>query len=62
MDDNYNSMFIKADNNRIINKKSILWIQKIAECMEICTKRDGCIPKQDTHHICKDINKKVMTN
>jgi hypothetical protein len=44
--------YIKADNNKIINEKYIKWIQKIDECLEVCTKSDGCSLYQ-RHKICK---------
>jgi hypothetical protein len=44
--------FIKVDNNKIINEACIKWVRKIDECMEICTKGDGCYIG-DTHKICK---------
>ena len=47
-----NIEFIKADNNKIINTSCIKWIKKIDECMEICTKGDGCYIG-DTHRLCK---------
>jgi hypothetical protein len=46
--------YIKADDNKLINEKAILWITKIDECLEVCTKSTGCnIKKNDTHRICK---------
>ena len=50
-------LYIKTDDNRIINEKAILWVQKMAECLEICTKTDGCVPKRGTHQLCKANNK-----
>jgi hypothetical protein len=46
-------VYIKTDNNRIINEKCIRWVQKIDECLEICTKSDGCSYGVDTHKLCK---------
>ena len=46
--------YIKADDNKVINEKAILWIKKIDECLEVCTKSTGCnIQNGDTHKICK---------
>jgi hypothetical protein len=47
--------FIKVDNNRIINETSIIWIKKMNDCLEVCTKSTGCniISNIDTHRICK---------
>jgi len=47
-----NISFIKADNNKIINEKCIKWVKKMDECLTVCTKSNGCYPK-DTHTICK---------
>ena len=47
-------IYIKTDDNKIINKKCITWIEKINECLEVCTKSTGCSVKfGDTHKICK---------
>jgi hypothetical protein len=49
-----NQTYIKTDNNRIINEKCIKWVEKMGECLEICTKLSGCAIKNgDTHKICK---------
>lgn len=58
MDENINSnynknSYVKTDNNKIINEKYIRWIKKIDDCLEVCTKSNGCIEKIDTHKICK---------
>ena len=45
--------YIKTDDNRIINKTHIIWVKKISECLEICTKTDGCSVGINTHKICK---------
>jgi hypothetical protein len=46
--------YIKADGDKIINEKAILWIKKMDECLEVCTKSTGCnIRNNDTHRICK---------
>ena len=46
--------YIKADDNKLINEKAILWIKKLNECLEVCTKSTGCnIQNGDTHKICK---------
>jgi len=49
-------MYIKTDDNTVINKKYIRWIKKIGDCMEICTKSNGCVLKTGTHTICKLYN------
>lgn len=45
--------FIKADDNKVINLQAILWIKKIDECLEVCTKSIGCDIGLSTHKICK---------
>ena len=48
-----NETYIKTDDNKIINQKYIKWVQKINDCLEVCTKATGCSLKNDTHKICK---------
>jgi len=49
-----NENFIKVDDNKIINKKCIIWVKKIEECLKICTKVTGCsLENGDTHKLCK---------
>ena len=31
--------FIKADDNKIINEKAILWVKKMDDCLEVCVKK-----------------------
>jgi len=50
--DNNNIRFLKTDDNKVINEKQIRWIKKISECLEVCTKSNGC-SVYDTHKICK---------
>lgn len=45
--------FVKADDNLIINEKYIRWIKKVNDCLEVCTKMDGCTVNESTHKICK---------
>ena len=47
-----NQTYIKTDNNKIINEKCIKWVQKMGECLDVCTKSNGCYVR-DTHKICK---------
>ena len=47
--------FIKIDDNKILNFNCIKWAKKIDECLEICTKGDGCYIG-DTHKLCKKTN------
>lgn len=53
--ENNNTMFIKTDNNIIINEKSIKWVKKMDDCLAVCTKSMGCNKSslKDTHKICK---------
>ena len=46
--------FIKTDNNKIINETCIVWVQKLGDCLAVCTKSTGChVQNNDTHPICK---------
>jgi hypothetical protein len=51
MDDNKNN-YIRVDDNKVINEKCIKWIQKMDECLRVCTKSDGCTMRY-THTVCK---------
>jgi hypothetical protein len=54
-----NKVFIKTDDNTLINEKNILWIKKMNECMDVCAKKTGCDINNlgiDTHKICKKNN------
>ena len=48
-------IYIKMDNNIIINEKCIQWVRKMDECLDVCTKSTGCSIRSgvDTHKICK---------
>lgn len=50
---NNQTIYLKADNNRIINQKYIRWVKKINDCLEVCTKSIGCQAGSDTHRICE---------
>ena len=47
------NIFIKTDENKIINQKCIKWVKKIGNCLEVCTKSNGCTVGKDTHRVCK---------
>jgi hypothetical protein len=48
------SAFLKTDENYIINEKTIRWVKKMNECLEVCTKSSGCSEGNGaTHKICK---------
>ena len=53
--DNIKQVYLKTDNNKIINEKCIRWVKKMDECLEVCIKSDGCRGGSflDTHKICK---------
>jgi hypothetical protein len=53
--------YIKADDNVLINEKCIKWVEKMDECLYICTKSNGCnrngnILKDNMHKLCKQNN------
>ena len=50
--DNKQTKYIQTDNNTFINKKHILWVKQMNECMDVCVKNDGC-RGGETHQICK---------
>jgi hypothetical protein len=50
--------YIKTDDNKIINEKCIRWVRKMSDCLEVCTRSNGCemsvfSDSKDTHKICK---------
>ena len=47
------NQYIKTDDNKMINEQCIRWVKKMGDCLEVCTKSNGCRPLQDTHRICK---------
>jgi hypothetical protein len=51
--ENNTTVYLKTDDNKVINEKHIRWIKKINDCLEVCTKSDGCITKKTTHRVCK---------
>jgi hypothetical protein len=53
--ENSNNSYIKADNNRIINEAAIKWVEKMDECLSVCTKSIGC-SHDNMHKICKISN------
>ena len=48
-----NTHFIKADDNTLINEKAIVWIKKMDDCLEVCSKINGCELEKGTNKICK---------
>ena len=52
--ENNEVVYIKTDNNRILNEKRIIWVKKMGDCLEVCMKSTGCNEKnRGTHRICK---------
>ena len=50
--DNNKNIYIKVDENTLLNEKCIRWVKKINDCLEVCTKSNGCTT-YNTHKICK---------
>jgi len=57
MEQNNKNKFIKTDDNKVVNENYIKWIRKINDCLEICTKSNGCL-SYNTHKLCKFNNPK----
>jgi ribulose 1,5-bisphosphate carboxylase large subunit-like protein len=51
-----NKIFIKVDDEKIINMNCIRWVKKMDECLQICSKANGCTGNVDTHKVCKNTN------
>lgn len=48
------NLYIKTDDNKVLNEKYIRWIKKVDECMVICARRSGCnIDFIGIHKVCK---------
>jgi len=48
--------YLRAEDNKILNERYIRWVKKIGDCMEVCTKSDGCYLYGNTSQICKATN------
>jgi len=49
--------YIKTDDNKIINENHIKWVKKMGDCLDVCTRSNGCnLSNGDTHKICKITN------
>lgn len=57
MEQNNKNKFIKMDENIVLNEDYIRWIRKINDCLEICTKFNGCT-SYSSHKLCKFNNPK----
>ena len=44
--------FVKVDEDKIINENCIRWVKKMGDCLEICTRTEGC-SYLTTHKLCK---------
>jgi hypothetical protein len=53
--ENNNTLYLKTDNNIIINEKHIRWVKKMDDCLQVCVKSIGCniVDHSGTHKICK---------
>jgi hypothetical protein len=55
--ENSKTSYLKTDENKIINEKCIVWVKKMSDCLEVCTKTTGCSEdNRATHRICKMYN------
>jgi len=54
--------YSKTDNNKIINEECIKWVEKMGECLEVCTKSIDCNekPSGDTHKMCFEVCTKLI--
>ena len=48
-----NKQFIQVDALKLINIQCIRWVKKMDECLQICSKANGCTGGVDTHQVCK---------
>lgn len=44
--------YVKADN-RLINQRSIRWVEHEKGCIFICSKKEGCQKFNGTFEVCK---------
>ncbi len=49
------NIYIKVNENQVINNKYIKWLKKCDECILVCNRPEGCYLSQ-TYTICKDQN------
>ena len=54
--ENREVVYIKLNDNTIINENCIRWVRKMNECLQICTLSNGCTKKYHTDTICKKDN------
>lgn len=53
---NKKTLYLKTDDNKIVNKTHIRWVKQMSECLEVCIRSNGCTGDRDTHRICKLYN------
>jgi hypothetical protein len=53
--ENNKTTYIKTDERKFINEKSIIWVKKMSDCLEVCVRRSGC-SFMDSYKICKSNN------
>jgi hypothetical protein len=47
-------IYLRVDGDKIINETCIRWVQKMDDCLYVCSKITGCnIQNGGTHKICK---------
>jgi hypothetical protein len=52
--ENNKIIYLKTDDNKIINENCIRWVKKMSDCLEVCMLTTGCnINNGSTHKICK---------
>jgi hypothetical protein len=55
--ENNKTVYLKTDDDKIINENCIRWVKKMNDCLHVCIKTTGCnIEYGDTHKICKLYN------
>jgi hypothetical protein len=54
--DNKKVSYIKTDDNKILNERSIRWVKKMNDCLEVCIRTYGCRVGVNTHVICESKN------
>ena len=47
------NLYVKTDDNKIINVIHIRWVKKMEECLSVCARSVDCNGYGDTHKICK---------
>lgn len=50
----YKTSYIKTDNNKFINEKSIVWVKKMDDCLKVATTQTDAV--FNVYKICKISN------